>query len=98
MEEVENGLVFYVGDKNDSLLTLGSVLSFITAAKNILAVGFSTSPKIVFDREAPVGRMTRANTCSNVMTFPVNNIYMEYESLKNEMITCIPDWQGFGMV
>ena len=35
----------YVGEKNDLLLTLGSVLSFITGATNILAVGFSTAPK-----------------------------------------------------
>ena len=37
--------VHYVGEKNDLLLTLGSVLSFITGATNILAVGFSTAPK-----------------------------------------------------
>ena len=67
-------------------------------AKNIPAVGFSTAPKIVFYHEAPVGRKMTVNTCAIVMTFPVNNIYMEYESLKNEMITCIPDCQGFGMV
>lgn len=80
------------------LLTLGSVLSFITGATNVPAVGFSTAPKIVFDHEAPVGRKMTANTCVNVITFPVNNIYMEYELFKNEMIICIQDCQGFGMV
>ena len=80
------------------LLTLESVLSFITGATNIAAVGFSTAPKIVFDYEAPVRRKMTANTCANVITFPVNNIYMEYELLKNEMITYIQDCQGFGMV
>ena len=54
--------------------------------------------KIVFAHEAPVGRKMTANTCANVITFPVNNIYMEYELFKNEMITCIQDCQGFGMV
>ena len=98
LEEVENGLVHYVGDKNDLLLTLRSVLSFITGATNIPAVGFSTAFKIVFDHEAPVGRKMTANTCANVLTFPVNNIYMEYDLFKNEMITCIQDCQGFGMV
>ena len=98
LEEVENGLVHYVGDKNDLLLTLRSVLSFITGAKNIPAVGFSTAFKIVFDHEAPLGRKMTANTCANVITFPVNNIYMEYDLFKNEMITCIQDCQGFGMV
>ena len=54
--------------------------------------------KIVFAHEAPVERKMTANTCANVITFPVNNIYMEYELFKNEMITCIQDCQGFGMV
>ena len=35
-----------------------------------------------------------ANTCANAITFPVNNIYMEYELFKNEMISCIQDCQG----
>ena len=62
LEEVEYGLVHYVGDKNDLLLYLGSVLSFITGATNIPAVGFSTAPKIFFDHKAPVGRKMTANT------------------------------------
>ena len=98
LKEVEYGLVHYIGDKNDLLLTLRSVLSFITGAINISAMGFSTALKIVFDNEAPVGRKMTANTCANVITFLVNNIYMEYELFKNKMITCIQDCQGFGMV
>ena len=96
--EVENRLVHYVGDKNDLLLTLGSVLSLITGATNIPAMGFSTAPKIFYDHEAPIGRKMTANTCGSVITFPVNNIYLEYELFENEMITCIQDCQGFGMV
>lgn len=98
LEEVENGLIHYIGDKNDLLLTLGSVLSLITGATNIPAVGFSTAPKIVFDHEAPIGRKMTENTCASVITFPVKNIYMEYELFKNEMITSTQDCQGFGMV
>ena len=40
LEEVENGLIHYVGDKNDLLLTLESVLSFITGSKKHLCCGF----------------------------------------------------------
>ena len=87
--EVENGLVHYVSDKSDLLLTHGSVFSLFTWATNILTVGFSTVPKIVFDHEAPAGRKMTANTCASVIPFPVNNIYTEYESFKDEVITCI---------
>ena len=67
-------------------------------AANIPGVGFSTAPKIVFDNEAHGGRKMTINTCANVTTFSANNIYMEYELFKNEIITCIQDCQGLGMV
>ena len=34
-----------------------------------------------------------ANTCANVITFSVNNIYMECESFENETITFIQDFR-----
>ncbi|CAH3114831.1 unnamed protein product, partial [Pocillopora meandrina] len=84
-EEVEYGLVHYVGDKNDLLFN-----PWKTSLQWVSALLL----KIVFAHEAPVGRKMTANTCANAITFPVNNIYMEYELFKNEMISCIQDCQG----
>ena len=100
LEEVEKGNVQYIGDQhwNNTKLTLGSVLSFVTGATSIPALGFNTAPVIKFDHNAPVGWKPTANTCANVLILPVNSTLKVYESFKTEMITCLQSAQGFGLL
>jgi len=100
LEEIEKGKVEYIGDEHWSAtkLTLGSILSFITGATNIPAVGFGTTPVIKFHHDAPVGWKPTANTCANELTLPVNSTLEVYDSFKTEMVTCLQSAQGFGLL
>jgi hypothetical protein len=100
VEEIEKGKVQYIGDAHWSKtkLTLGSVLSFVTGATSIPALGFDTTPVIKFDHDAPVGWKPTANTCANELTLPVNTTLKGYDSFKTEMVTCLQSAQGFGML
>lgn len=97
MEEVEKGKIKCVGE-NELHITIGDILGFITGATNIPALGFEPTPNIEFDHYAPPGWKLTANTCANVIRFPVNDTLTTYNSFKQEMCLCLQGCQGFGML
>ena len=92
LEEVESGKVGGEG----APMMLGDVLAFITGATNIPVIGFEFQPTMRFNHDAPKGWKLSSNTCSNIITFPVNDCLIEYKSFREELIFCLRNTQGFG--
>ncbi len=99
MEDLEQSVPSHsieglVGRKS---LLISDVLVFVTGCENIPPLGFSPKPTIVFDHDCGQRKIS-VNTSINRLTFPVSDVLLQYENFKEDIIFCILNSQGFGMI
>ena len=103
LEEIEIGAIkgqvfdFSTESSTEVVFSLGDVLQFVTANPSIPAVGFQPRPVIAFNH-LDASRKLQANTCANQLLLPVNDLLLKYNSVKEEITSCIIMSSGFGNV
>ena len=97
LEDVQNGLVVSQVKNREVTVSLNQVFEFATGAQHVPAVGFSSLPIIEFLHHLNTPRKISANTCANILRFPVNEL-CDQEKFNEEFTFCLLNSPGFQLL
>ena len=95
LEDVENGKIVSELEWKTVTINLDQILEFATGARDVPAIGFSPRPTIEFLYDLDTPRKMSANTCANVLKFPVAGL-SEYTMFAEQFTFCLLNSPGFG--
>ena len=96
LEDIEQGKVSVVIEGQNFNFTLGDILQFVTGCRDIPAIGFLPRPSVEFLHGDNAKQKLSANTCANILRFPVTEKMLKYPYFKEDIVFCIVNSPGFG--